>query len=95
MASVSCAAYAGISYGRPATSTNDGKPRRMVAVRAETVNLDIRKTEDKVVDSVLVVDLSKPVTAYCRFSFESIRNFLLFDCSEPFHWSRYGFPPPK
>ncbi|XP_075512485.1 CDGSH iron-sulfur domain-containing protein NEET-like [Primulina tabacum] len=58
--------YAGISYGWPVSSAAAGKPRRMVAVRAETVNPDIRKTEDKVVDSVLVTNLSKPVTAYCR-----------------------------
>ncbi|XP_073139118.1 CDGSH iron-sulfur domain-containing protein NEET [Henckelia pumila] len=66
MASVSCTVYAGLSYGRPASPAAAGKPRRMVAVRAEAVNPDIRKTEDKVVDSVLVADLSKPVTAYCR-----------------------------
>ncbi|XP_051137978.1 CDGSH iron-sulfur domain-containing protein NEET [Andrographis paniculata] len=40
--------------------------RRMPAVRAEAVNPDIRKSEDKVVDSVLVADLAKPVTPYCR-----------------------------
>ncbi|KAJ0974588.1 hypothetical protein J5N97_016553 [Dioscorea zingiberensis] len=42
--------------------------RRMVAVvRAEGgINPQIRKDEAKVVDSVLVSDLSKPLTAYCR-----------------------------
>lgn len=40
----------------------------MVVVRAaEAINPEIRKTEDKVVDSVVVTELSKPLTAYCRF----------------------------
>ncbi|KAK9665608.1 hypothetical protein RND81_14G123200 [Saponaria officinalis] len=42
------------------------KKRRMVVVRAESINPEIRKNEDKVVDSVLVSDLSKNITAYCR-----------------------------
>lgn len=45
------------------------KPRRVaVVVRAESqgINLEIRKSEDKVVDSVVVTELSKPLTAYCR-----------------------------
>lgn len=44
------------------------RPRRVVVVRAEGqgINLDIRKTEEKVVDSVVVTELSKPLTAYCR-----------------------------
>nr|CAD1844565.1 unnamed protein product [Ananas comosus var. bracteatus] len=44
------------------------RPRdRRVAVRAEGwVNPGVRKNEDKVVDSVLVPELSKPLTAYCR-----------------------------
>ncbi|KAL8543872.1 hypothetical protein ACS0TY_004431 [Phlomoides rotata] len=54
---------AGLSFGRPAESL---KARRMVAVRAESINPDIRKSEEKVVDSVIVTDLAKPVTAYCR-----------------------------
>ncbi|XP_074291470.1 CDGSH iron-sulfur domain-containing protein NEET [Silene latifolia] len=40
--------------------------RRMVVVKAETINPEIRKTEDKVVDSVVVTELSKNITAYCR-----------------------------
>ena len=50
----------------------DRKPRRVVLlVRAEAeaavgINPDIRKTEAKVVDSVVVTELSKPLTAYCR-----------------------------
>ncbi|XP_031095867.1 CDGSH iron-sulfur domain-containing protein NEET [Ipomoea triloba] len=55
------------SLVRPATPSTATKPRRrMVAVRAESINPDIRKTEDKVVDSVVVTELAKPLTAYCR-----------------------------
>ncbi|CAK9135194.1 unnamed protein product [Ilex paraguariensis] len=45
-----------------------GPRRRLVVVRAEgnTINPEVRKTEDKVVDSVIVSELSKPLTAYCR-----------------------------
>ncbi|XP_027358902.1 CDGSH iron-sulfur domain-containing protein NEET [Abrus precatorius] len=44
------------------------RPRRVVLVKAEAVNInpDIRKSEEKVVDSVVVTELSKPLTAYCR-----------------------------
>ncbi|KAH9658916.1 hypothetical protein KPL70_023667 [Citrus sinensis] len=50
--------YAGVVMARP---------RRVVVVRAEAqgINLDIRKMEEKVVDSIVVTDLSKPLTAYC------------------------------
>lgn len=51
----------GLAYRRPGSS-----PRRMVVVRAEAINPDIRKTEEKVVDSVVVTDLAKPLTPYCR-----------------------------
>nr|GLL28123.1 CDGSH iron-sulfur domain-containing protein NEET [Ipomoea trifida] len=55
------------SFVRPATPFTATKPRRrMVAVSAESINPDIRKTEDKVVDSVVVTELAKPLTAYCR-----------------------------
>lgn len=41
-----------------------------VVVRAEGgvggINPEIRKTEEKVVDSVVVTELSKSLTAYCR-----------------------------
>ncbi|CAK9311225.1 unnamed protein product [Citrullus colocynthis] len=46
--------------------------RRMVVVRAEggsggePINPAIRKAEDKVVDSVVIDQLSKPLTPYCR-----------------------------
>ncbi|KGN50388.1 CDGSH iron-sulfur domain-containing protein NEET [Cucumis sativus] len=51
---------------------NDNGRRRTVVVRAEGgssgehINPAIRKSEDKVVDSVLVPELSKPLTPYCR-----------------------------
>ncbi|XWS50647.1 hypothetical protein CRYUN_Cryun12cG0104300 [Craigia yunnanensis] len=51
-------------------ATINARPRRSAAVvvRAEgqTINPEIRKTEQKVVDSVVVTELSKPLTAYCR-----------------------------
>ncbi|WRX17612.1 Iron-binding zinc finger [Theobroma cacao] len=50
--------------------TINARPKRSAAVvvRAEgqTINPEIRKTEEKVVDSVVVTELSKPLTAYCR-----------------------------
>lgn len=56
------------------------KPRRVVLVKAEAegvgINPDIRKTEAKVVDSVVVTELAKPLTAYCRF----VKLFLSFWC---------------
>ncbi|GLU20966.1 hypothetical protein SLE2022_371380 [Rubroshorea leprosula] len=38
------------------------RPRRMVVVRAEgqTINSEIRKNEEKVVDAVVITELSKP-----------------------------------
>eukprot|EP00262_Sarcandra_glabra_P015581 TRINITY_DN4831_c0_g1_i1.p1 TRINITY_DN4831_c0_g1~~TRINITY_DN4831_c0_g1_i1.p1 ORF type:complete len:106 (-),score=7.19 TRINITY_DN4831_c0_g1_i1:29-346(-) len=39
---------------------------RPTRVKAEAINPEIRKSEDKVVDSVVVTELSKPLTAYCR-----------------------------
>ncbi|KAK1261667.1 hypothetical protein QJS04_geneDACA023702 [Acorus gramineus] len=40
--------------------------RRATRVRAQGINPEIRKEEGKVVDNVVVSELSKPVTAYCR-----------------------------
>ncbi|XP_020577878.1 CDGSH iron-sulfur domain-containing protein NEET [Phalaenopsis equestris] len=41
--------------------------RAGLLVKAEVgINQEIRKNEDKVVDSVVVSELSKPLTAYCR-----------------------------
>ncbi|KAL7003223.1 hypothetical protein U1Q18_004381 [Sarracenia purpurea var. burkii] len=73
---------AGFSYGglglRPSraggATTTLSRPRNaataaaMVVVRAEAINPEIRKSEAKVVDSVVVSELSKPLTAYCRFA---------------------------
>uniref|UniRef100_A0A6N2NGD1 Iron-binding zinc finger CDGSH type domain-containing protein n=1 Tax=Salix viminalis TaxID=40686 RepID=A0A6N2NGD1_SALVM len=44
------------------------RSRTLVVVRAEAqaINPEIRKNEEKVVDSVAVAELSKPLTAYCR-----------------------------
>ncbi|KAG5007315.1 hypothetical protein AAZX31_09G137700 [Glycine max] len=44
------------------------RTRRVVLVKAEAVSInpDIRKSEEKVVDSVVVTELSKPLTPYCR-----------------------------
>ncbi|KAF3433093.1 hypothetical protein FNV43_RR24195 [Rhamnella rubrinervis] len=42
------------------------RSRPVVVVKAEAINPEIRKSEEKVVDSVVVTELSKPVTAYCR-----------------------------
>ncbi|KAL0913190.1 hypothetical protein M5K25_016632 [Dendrobium thyrsiflorum] len=38
----------------------------LVVMAQVGINQEIRKNEDKVVDSVVVSELSKPVTAYCR-----------------------------
>ncbi|CAA2955785.1 CDGSH iron-sulfur domain-containing protein NEET [Olea europaea var. sylvestris] len=67
MASLTSTIQSGLfSYGRP-TTTVAARPRRMVVVKAaEAINPDIRKTEEKVVDSVIVTELAKPLTAYCR-----------------------------
>ncbi|XAR66176.1 hypothetical protein NMG60_11012298 [Bertholletia excelsa] len=73
MASVASMVSAGFSYGglglkssRIAGTPPPMRRRSMAVVRAEAVNLEIRKTEDKVVDTVVVAEISKPTTAYCR-----------------------------
>ncbi|KAK9103517.1 hypothetical protein Sjap_020771 [Stephania japonica] len=40
--------------------------KRGMTIRAEAINPEIRKSEEKVVDSVVVSELAKPLTAYCR-----------------------------
>ncbi|XP_043725386.1 CDGSH iron-sulfur domain-containing protein NEET [Telopea speciosissima] len=50
----------------PSSMRQNQKQRRCVVVKAETINPEIRKTEEKVVDSVVMEELSKPLTAYCR-----------------------------
>ncbi|KAJ7975594.1 CDGSH iron-sulfur domain-containing protein NEET [Quillaja saponaria] len=49
-------------------AVNSRTPRRMMVVKAEAeaINPAIRKSEEKVVDAVVVTELSKPLTAYCR-----------------------------
>lgn len=56
----------GRSFGTQFPISSSGAARRALVVRAETINPEIRKTEEKVVDSVPVAELAKPVTAYCR-----------------------------
>ena len=59
-----------IGSAEPFTKYNSLQHRkRMVVVRAETINPEIRKTEEKVVDSVIITELSKNITPYCRFFF--------------------------
>ncbi|XP_009596159.1 CDGSH iron-sulfur domain-containing protein NEET [Nicotiana tomentosiformis] len=65
MASAISMIQAGFSCG-DALSSFTARPRRMVVVRAEAINPDIKKDEAKVVDSVVFTELSKPLTAYCR-----------------------------
>ncbi|KAK0597137.1 hypothetical protein LWI29_022116 [Acer saccharum] len=77
MASILSTVAAGFCYNKSPMVVGGGAaaaarpPRRVVAVvvRAEAgqgINPDIRKTEQKVVDTVVVTELSKPLTAYCR-----------------------------
>ncbi|KAI5346944.1 hypothetical protein PRUPE_2G283900 [Prunus persica] len=42
------------------------KPMVVVKAEAQPINPEIRKSEEKVVDSVVVSELSKPLTVYCR-----------------------------
>ncbi|KAI5670178.1 hypothetical protein M9H77_10542 [Catharanthus roseus] len=68
--------HVGFSYGggaRPSLSSSSVsavvlRPRRRMVVKAaaEGINPEIRKTEAKVVDTVVVTELSKPLTPYCR-----------------------------
>ncbi|XP_021765239.1 CDGSH iron-sulfur domain-containing protein NEET-like [Chenopodium quinoa] len=53
-------------FGCTKPSVGSQQRRRMVVVKAETINPEIRKTEEKVVDSVVVTELSKNITPYCR-----------------------------
>lgn len=66
-----------VSYGKsscpksiitfPASSSKGTRPRVVVVkAEAQAINPEIRKTEEKVVDSVVVSELSKPLTPYCR-----------------------------
>ncbi|XP_055828758.1 CDGSH iron-sulfur domain-containing protein NEET [Solanum dulcamara] len=66
MASTTSIIQSGLFSCGGALATFTASPRRVVVVRAEAINPDIKKDEPKVVDSVLVTELSKPLTAYCR-----------------------------
>ncbi|MCD7446861.1 hypothetical protein HAX54_017923 [Datura stramonium] len=66
MASATSIIQGGLFSCGGALSSFTARPRRMMVVRAEAINPDIKKDEPKVVDSVLVTELSKPLTAYCR-----------------------------
>ncbi|KAG6747427.1 hypothetical protein POTOM_049831 [Populus tomentosa] len=73
VASTSTAAGASFRYSKSRTggvrpNIAAVRPRSLVVVRAEaqSINPEIRKSEEKVVDSVVVAELSKPLTAYCR-----------------------------
>ncbi|GJN32241.1 hypothetical protein PR202_gb20732 [Eleusine coracana subsp. coracana] len=66
-----CAAACRLSVFAPPSAPSMRPRRGMVAVRAEGgsgINPAIRKEEDKVVDTVLAGELSKPLTAYCRLT---------------------------
>lgn len=56
---------------RRVTGETGRKQQRIAVVRAEGggggINPEIRKNEEKVVDSVVVTELSKNITPYCRF----------------------------
>ncbi|KAL2527118.1 CDGSH iron-sulfur domain-containing protein NEET [Abeliophyllum distichum] len=67
MASLTSTVQSGLfSCGRPMPPVA-ARPRQTVVVKAaEAINPDIRKTEEKVVDAVVVTELAKPLTAYCR-----------------------------
>ncbi|KAL8148186.1 CDGSH iron-sulfur domain-containing protein NEET [Apium graveolens] len=69
MASITGFSGAGLfSWGvlTPTCKPGNVKLRRTVRVRAESINPEIRKSEEKVVDSVDLTQLSKPITPYCR-----------------------------
>lgn len=51
----------------PTCKPGNVKLRRTVKVGAESINPEIRKSEEKVVDSVDLTQLAKPITPYCRF----------------------------
>lgn len=57
--------FGSLSFGKMDSARSK---RAVVVVRAEGqgINPEIRKNEEKVVDAVVISELSKPVTAYCR-----------------------------
>ena len=56
-----------LGVSTPRRKLGNEKLRRTVIVRAEGINPEIRKSEEKVVDSVDLTQLSKAVTPYCRY----------------------------
>ncbi|XP_068651289.1 CDGSH iron-sulfur domain-containing protein NEET [Aristolochia californica] len=50
----------------PSSSRTKQRLTRPRVIRSEAINPEIRKNEQKVVDSVQIAELSKPLTAYCR-----------------------------
>ncbi|CAA7021024.1 unnamed protein product [Microthlaspi erraticum] len=62
--------YTGKLPVRRVTGETGRKQQRVGMVRAEGggggINREIRKNEEKVVDSVVVTELSKNITPYCR-----------------------------
>ncbi|XP_004308153.1 PREDICTED: CDGSH iron-sulfur domain-containing protein NEET [Fragaria vesca subsp. vesca] len=48
----------GVDFGR--------RTKTVVRAEVQPLNPEIRKSEAKVVDSVVVTELAKPLTAYCR-----------------------------
>ncbi|KAL6871530.1 hypothetical protein ACP4OV_014359 [Aristida adscensionis] len=70
-AAAACRLAAVVQPACPASGRVKGRRAGLVVVRAEAgagggINPAIRKEEDKVVDTVLAGELTKPLTAYCR-----------------------------
>jgi hypothetical protein len=67
----------GVQFSYTSSVSVNRKTRRgSVSVRAEGgINPQIRKEEAKVVDSVVVAELEKPLTAYCRYTIVSLPKF--------------------
>lgn len=87
MATIASTFGTGLSYVgqlpfKRVTTGEVGRKQQRMVVRAEGggggINPEIRKNEDKVVDSVVVTELSKNITPYCRFH---IDRYLLFEYS--------------
>ncbi|KAJ0267290.1 CDGSH iron-sulfur domain-containing protein NEET [Hirschfeldia incana] len=60
-----------LPFKRVTVEAFTGRKRQRMVVRAEGgggggINPEIRKNEEKVVDSVVVTELSKNITPYCR-----------------------------
>jgi CDGSH iron-sulfur domain-containing protein 2 len=80
MATSFCAAACRLCVVAPPVTPSLRPRRGVVTVRAESgggINPAIRKEEDKVVDTVLAGELSKPLTAYCRYAHPLTFGYLL------------------